>query len=439
MRHLAPSVVLAAALAGCGGTSPKPAPIEPASSTGFMALATTGTTQKLYLRAQAATDPLHTHAQLAVVNAAAANNTVGIIGFIDLGEDGSVQTVGASGREVVAVDQGNRSVYFVNAGTDTLRGTSLLPAQAQPILASDNAALSMGVAVDAVKRRAWVSVDYGLVEYDLDTFATTDEFNLPTPENFAYDPAGRIYAPFYMCEPVASQSQGTCVPYSPLDPGAPAVTDSLAVIDLHATPSPKIYTLEDPLAVEPHTPLGPEPDAVAVDTALGVAVVAIEGGAAPALQVLDLAKAQYHATNPGTCSIPPLVASVAMPIVNSAPAVGYTGVGADSDTHLAVVAQEYDVGVVFLDLAQAKKGGPLVPLWKSMPLLPDGMTPWRNRGDPHATTVGMVGGKPYAFLVTVDDDWIARIDLRGVAAIMAGTSSASFDDQVSYIQVTPPP
>jgi hypothetical protein len=434
MRHLAPSLVLAAALAGCGSTSVKSAPIEPASSTGFMALATTGTTQKLYLRAQAALDPLHTHAQLAVVNAAAANNTVGVLGFIDLGVDGSVQTVGASGKEVVAVDQGNRSVYFVNAATDTLRGSVLLPNQATAILASDNAALSMGVAVDAVKRRAWASVSFGLIEYDLDTFAVTDEFNLPTPENFAYDPAGKIYAPFYLCEPVASQAQGTCVTYDPLDPTAPAVTESLAVIDLHATPSPKVYTLVDPLAGEPHAPLGLEPDAMGVDTLLAVAVVAIEHESAPVLQVLDLTKAQYQAANPLTCSIPALVDSV-----STLRGVGYTGVGVDSGTHLAVVAQEYGAGVVFLDLAQAKKGGPLVPLWKSMPLLPDGVTPWRTRGDPHGTTVGMVGGKPYAFLVTVEDDWVARIDLRGVAAIMAGTSTATFEEQVSYIQVTPPP
>jgi hypothetical protein len=423
MRTPALLLAAAAALAGCGESSFKRAsPQPPASTTGFLAVVAAGGRHKLYLPAQSS--PTSSHAMLAVVDAAAPHGASGLLRFIDLGVDGAPQAVGASGLDVVVVDAATPTVYFVNAASDTRRGLATLPVGSQSIPFSDNASYSMGAAVDAGRRKAWISVSYGLLEYDLDSHALSDVLVVPVPENFAFDPGtGRIYAPFYLCDPPASAAAEACVPY--LHPDGPAWTDGLTIIDLDASPR-AAYTLVDPLAADPQSPLGRQPDAVAVDFALGVAVVAIEDPSS--LQVLDLGATTSDAASL-TCEVPAMLAAVPLP------GPSFTQVAADEATHLVVVAQEYGAGVVFLDLAQAAQG--TVDLLDTvMPALPGG-APWVTRADPHGAAIGVVDGRSYAFLVSNDRDWIARIDLQGVAGVMAG--AGTFAAQVAYVSVPAPP
>jgi hypothetical protein len=428
MRNTAFLLAASAVLAGCGGTSgtTRASPQPPASNTSFFAIVASGRTHKLYVPAQPS--PTDTHGRLAVVDAAAPHASSGLIGYVDLGEGATPQAVGGSGLEIVVVDAATPTISFVDAGTDLVRGAVTLPAGAEPILASDNASFSMGAAVDATRRKAWVSASLGLLEYDLDSLALTGTFTMPGPENFAYDPvAGRLYSPFYACDP-ATSTAGSCVPYVHPDgpPDRPArMTDSLNIIDLGAVPR-QVDTLADPAAADVQAPLGFEPDAVAIDFSLGEAVVAFT--ASRWIQVLDLDRTTCDATA-RTCAIPTLVAAVTLP------GGDYAAVAADAVTHLAVAAQEYGAGIVFLDLARARQGI-VTRLETTMPVLPGGQA-WRSRGDPHGAGIGIVNGRPCAFLASPDRDWIARIDLRGVASVMAG--AGSFAAQVAYVSVPAPP
>jgi hypothetical protein len=423
MRIPALLLAAAAALAGCGETTVRKAsPQPPASGTSFVAIASAHGQHKLYLPARSS--PTSTHARLAVVDAAAPHGASGLLRFIDLGVDGAPQAVGASGLDVVVIDAATPTVYFVNAASDTRRGLATLPVGSRAIPFSDNASFSMGVAVDAGRRKAWVSASFGLVEYDLDTHALTDVFVVPVPENFAYDPgSGRLYAPFYLCDPLPSGAAGACVPYA--QPEGPAQTDGLNVIDLDASP-PAAFAAVDRLAPSAQSPLGRLVDAVAVDLRLGVAVLAVEDPAT--LQVLDLGTAVYDQASL-SCELPALVPPVGLP------GPGFTELAADQVTHLVVVAQEYGAGLLFLDLAQAAQGT-AAPFETVLPPLPGGAT-WVTRADPHGVTVGVVDGRSYAFVVANDRDWIARIDLQGVASVMAG--SGTFAAQVAYISVPAPP
>jgi hypothetical protein len=417
-------LLAAVALAGCDSSGPRHFSTQPpASNTGFFALVTAGDRYKLYLPAQSS--PTGTRAKLAVVDPATPHGGNGLIRFVDLGADGAPQAVGSSGTEVVAVDASLPVVYFLDATTDLPRGQVTLPLGSEPIVASDNASYSMGAAVDAKRRKAWVSVSTGLLEYDLDTFLVTGTFNVPVTENFAYDPAaGRLIAPFYLCDPDALLiDPSVCTGY--VHPAGPTQTDGLTLIELDA-PTRPTYTLADSAALDPQSPLGREPDAVAVDFSLGVAVVAVEDPST--LQLLDLGAVT---TDPVamTFGAPTLVAAVDLP------GVGYTQVAAEGLTHLALAAQEYGNGLVVVDLVKAK-AGVLVSMAQSMPNLPDG-TPWVNRGDPHGIGIGLLDGRPYAFLVSRNRDWIARIDLRGVVRVLSG--AGTFAAQVAYFSVPAPP
>ncbi len=424
MRTPALLLLAAVALAGCDSSSPRHLSAQPpASNTGFFALVTAGGRYKLYLPAQSS--PTATHATLAVVDPAAPHGTSGLIRFVDLGVDGAPQAVGSSGTEVVAVDVSAPVVYFVDATTDLPRGQATLPIGSEPIVASDNASYSMGAAVDATRRKAWVSVSTGLLEYDLDTFLVTGTFNVPITENFAYDPtAGRLIAPFYLCDPAALVIDPTvCTGY--VHPDGPAQTDGLTLIELNA-PSRPVFTMADPAALDPQSPLGREPDAVAIDFGLGVGVVAVE--VPSTLQLIDLGAVTKDSVA-RTFGAPALLAAVDLP------GLGYTQVAADGVTHLALAAEEYGNGLVFVDLAKAK-AGILVTMAQTLPNLPGG-APWVNRGDPHGIGIGLLDGRPYAFLVSRNRDWIARIDLLGVARVMSG--AGTFAAQVAYFSVPAPP
>jgi hypothetical protein len=412
------ALVLAASILSACSSSDGHFEQQPASNTSLMAFIATGATPRLYVPAvQSATD---TRTLLAVVDATAAHGTSGLIHYIDLGDTSSfVKAVGGDGHDVVAVDGVNPIAYFIDASTDALRGTATLPLTAQPMFTSNGVgAYSMGVAVDAAGRKAYLSSSLGLLRYDLDSRALTGTFEAPATEGFALDArAGRLYSAFYLCDP-ALADVGICDPVP--QPGGPDVTSSLTITDVAAS---KTYTYVDPAAADPHMPLGFESDAAAMHFPYGMAVVASENP--PVLTLMDVQGVAFDDQSL-TCS------GAVMTIPT--PEAGYTELAIDTATNLLVVGQENGGTTLFVDLAAARRGTESTLLGE-MPLLPDG-SQWFHHGDVHAATIGVIGGRPYAFMAFGDPLWIARIDLIGVRHVLAG--QGAFADTVEYISVPIP-
>ncbi len=418
MRTQAVAVALAAALAGCSESSTPPAsPQPPASNTGFMAIASAGSLHKLYVP----TIGTITNAELAVVDAATPHGRNGVLKYLDLGGFGAANAVGASGTDVVVVDLTSPHAYFVDAATDTVKGMATFSAEAVQRPNSDRYAYGQGAAVDATRRRAWVASSYGIIEYDLDTRAEVATYRVPASENFAYDPVARhLLAPYYPCDDVANPPE-VCVTSPP--PGGADLTDGLTHVELVGGVA---SSFADASAADPATPLGREVDAVALDFGLGLAAVAIE--IPSRIEFLDLATSTFDGATSRWGATRTL--SIDMP----GPA--YAVISADTQTHLLVVGQEYEAGMLFVDLVKAKAGvAAVMPV--TMPDLPDGL-PWGSQGDPHGAIMGVVAGRPYAFMASDNRQWIARIDLLGVRALMDG-GTGSYASLVSYISVPPAP
>jgi hypothetical protein len=390
---------------------------QPASNTGQLAFIATGATPRLYLPAPPSTTDTRT--LLAVVDATAAHGTSGLIHYIDLGTTSFVKAVGGDGHDVVAVDGNAPTIYFVDASTDTLREAVTLPDTAQPMFTSNGlGAYSMGAAVDGAGRKAYLSSSLGLLRYDLDTRSLTGTFEAPSTEGFALDAkAGRLYSAFYLCDP-GGAAVGICDPVP--QPGGPDVTSSLSITDIAAS---RTYSYVDAAAADPHMPLGFESDAAAVHFPYGMAVVASESP--PTLTLLDLEGIAFD-DQALTCS----GAVTTIPT----PDAGYTELAIDTATNLLVVGQENGSTTLFVDLAAARRGT-VSTLLGEMPLLPDG-SQWFHHGDVHAATIGVVGGRPYAFMAFGDPIWIARIDLIGVRGALAG--QRDFAETVEYISVPVP-
>jgi hypothetical protein len=412
------ALVLAASILGACSSSNGHFEQQPASNTGQLAFIAAGSTPRLYVPAQpSATD---TRTLLAVVDPTAAHGTSGLIHYIDLGTTSSfVKAVGGDGHDVVAVDAIEPTIYFIDAATDTLRQAVTLPDTAQPMFSSSGVgAYSMGAAVDAAGRRAFVSSSLGLLRYDLDSRSLTGTFEAPSTEGFALDGgAGRLYSAFYLCDP-GGATVGICDPVP--QPGGPDLTSSLNITDVAAH---RTYGYVDPAAADPHMPLGFESDAVAVHFPYGMAVVATES--LPALNLIDLEGLAFD-DQALTCS------GAVMTIPT--PDTGYTEMAIDTATNLLVVGQENGNTTLFVDLAAARRGT-VSTLLGEMPLLPDGGQ-WYHHGDVHAATIGIVGGRPYAFMAFGDPIWIARIDLIGVRGVLAG--QGQFAETVEYISVPVP-
>jgi hypothetical protein len=395
---------------------PEPPPAAHAPNSGFVAFAVVGRQTRLYMPAPRAADGRE---PIAVLDASAATSTVGLLRLVDLGVGIEPSAVGADGKDVVVVDGGSPLVFFLDATTDTVKGTAPLPEGAVRFLVSGTQLFGSGVAVDAARRRAWVSYSGGIAEYDLDARLLTNAYEAPPSENFAYDAAGRfLYLPYYLCDP-GGQSGG-CDPYA--QPGGPALTDGLTLVDLARG---KTFSLTAPTLVDTHAPLGFEVDGVAIDPVLGLAAVVAEGP--PALQVL--------ATSP-QCDEVALTCGLPLRLTVELPPDRFSAVTADPATHLAVVAQEGAAGIAFVDLALAKQGTRRSLLF-SIPDPPDGEA-WVTRVDPHGVTVGVVNGRPYAFVVHGSRTWVARIDLRKVSEL-ATADQAAFAAAVSHFHVPPTP
>lgn len=418
MRPIPPLLVVAAALAACGGGNDAPPP----AASGAVGVATPAGATKLYLRPRAS--GTSAHARLAAVDAAAASGTSGLVTFVDLGQDGVVWAVGADGADVVAADRTTPTVYFVDAATDTLRGTAPLPAGAEPVYGSQNGSTyGTGVAVDAARRRAYVGTSLGIVEYDLDSRAEVATYAAKPSENFALDRGtGRIYAPFYLCDPTFPEGPDLCSAF--VQPGGPPLTDSVTVLDTRAG---RRWELVDEAAAEPWAPLGKEPDATALDTGLGLAVVAVEHPTG--IHLLPLGAGTFD-DGTSTFQVPP----ASRPVLTM-PADQYTAVAVDQATHLLVAAQEQSNGLYFLDLARALRGE-IVGLAVTMPDTPDAAM-WFNHGDPHGVTIAVVAGRPQALVYNDDRTWVARIDLLAVQAMLGG--GGTFADHVAFVGVPAPP
>lgn len=418
MRTFALAYAALVALAGCSGSGPTPAsPQPPASNSGLMAIASAGEFHKIYIPTIGSIP----NAEVAVVNAATPHGQNGVMKYFDLGSFGTATAVGASGTDVVVVDLTSPHVYFVDALTDSVKGMATLPAEAVQRPNSDRYGYGQGAAVDATRRRAWAAVSYGIVEYDLDTRAEVATHRVPAPENFAYDPNGRrLLAPYYPCDTVANPPE-VCVTSAP--PGGADLTDGLSYVDLIGGAA---YSFADPAATDPAAPLGREVDAVSIDFGLGLAAVATESPSR--LEFLDLAAPTFDAGTSRWVSTRTLSIDMPGPI--------YSVISADTQTHLLFVGQEYEAGMLWVDLAKAKAGTAAV-LEVTMPDLPDG-TPWGTQGDPHGAIMGVVAGRPYAFVSSDNRYWIARIDLLGVRALMDG-GPGTYASLVSYISVPPPP
>jgi hypothetical protein len=95
-------------------------------------------------------------------------------------------------------------------------------------------------------------------------------------------------------------------------------------------------------------------------------------------------------------------------------------VSTESSSHLLFMGTEFaDCAAVEPLPTSVLSGAPPTPSvfqWGHMPLSPDGVL-WENSGDPHgiAAFTSVVNGKSYGFLVRIDQAWVARVDLMGVA------------------------
>jgi hypothetical protein len=177
----------------------------------------------------------------------------------------------------------------------------------------------------------------------------------------------------------------------------------------------KVYTYENPQALDPTNPLGTEePDAAAVDPGLQLAALPPEGEEAE--NFLDLSKATYDdATLTFTA---PLI---------TVPMNEYDGVAVEPTTHLAFFEEEFEDGVALIDMTKLTEGDAGLPasalVQAQMPgPPPSGGEGWSNLGDPHgiAVTTGLQTNDPVGFVVNDDgagDLWIARIDLKKMLSL----------------------
>jgi hypothetical protein len=423
-----PGLAFLLLLAACGGGSAKksatPQPL--ATNSGALAVVAVGEELKAYVPGGLGTDG---HYQLWVVNAALTRNGASAnIGRVDLGiADGDAESVAAAPGIVVAVSFGTPNLWLIDPATDRVTKHLKLPDGYGSWDVSNRNAFMSGVAIDPVRRRAYVSVWSGFTIIDLDAGAFVGDILLAPTENFAFD-AQRdlLVAPFYLCP---DPSAGTTTP-PPCDayhsPDGTLITQGINVVDLQTS---KVFTYVDAAAPDQSMPAGTAPDAAALDPAHGLALVPIEDPAQVLL--LDLGGATFDAAS-GTFT--------ASKIVLTTPPL-MTGVAIEPNSRLGVGTQEADSGVGFYDLAATTGDGPITS--GTMPDLPWGAGQWLGHSDPHNVLAGLDDGKPVAWLLSRSHAWLARIDLEKLKQLALaspdGIESASMAEAVTYVYVAPAP
>jgi len=417
---------LAAVVAGCSSSTVNPPQPQLGGSSSF-GLVTIDGRQKMYL-------PLPSlgtsgHAQLAVVDVAmAGNGTAGakaLLKIIDLGSADQATTVAGAADVVVAASAAATTVWFVDPHTDTVEGTTSLPAGATMSTFSGGGGYVTGIIVDHAKNTAILAVGDGFLLLDLATRKFGAHIQAPPAENFGFDAtARRIVAPFYDCPPALA----FCASYK--TPAGAVQGDGLTVIDLNdSSVSQFRLGASPPPGPSSDEPVGGEPDAAAVDGSSGVAAIPSETDGT--LSILDLRAATFDRTA-GTFTAPQH--TIASP--------GFEGVGAEPTGHFAFFENRFSTAVAIVNLNDANGGNTSGFLTGSMPDLPGGPV-WSNAGDPHAivAVASYRDGRPVGLLVNFEGTWVARVDLATMAGATHATpgvlTAVELAPAVTYLDLSP--
>jgi hypothetical protein len=432
-QHSLAALLLLVAACSEGTSRPvrQATPQPVATNTGAFAVVAVGGTLKAYVPGGM---DANGHFQLVVVDAAHATNaTSGHLGAVDLGTlDGDAEAVGAVDGLVIAISFGTPNLWFIDPVTDTVTKHMKLPDGYGSWDVSNRNAFMSGVAMDPVRRRAYISVWSGFIVVDLDTQQFVDSILVAPSENFGFDPQrNRLIAPFYLCpDPSAGTSPPPpCTSYLAPD-GVTVITHGINVVDLQSS---KVYTYVDPAAPDQSKPAGDSPDAAAMDPVGGFALVPVE--IPSEVLMLNLGTATFNPNGTFTAS----AVRLAVPPET-------TGVAIEPGSRLGVGSQEADARVMFYDLDTITAD--VEPPQAIMPDLPWGAGPWLGHSDPHNIRAGVIDGKPVAWLLSRSHYWLARIDLEKLKQLAEATPAvtgptvieqADMATATTYIFVGPSP
>jgi hypothetical protein len=362
----------------------------------------------------------------------------GYLATIDLGAvDGEAEAVAATPGLVIAVSLQYPSIWLIDPATDTVIKFLKLPDGYGFWDVSNRNISMMGVAIDPVRRRAYISVWSGFLILDLDTQDFTGNIYAAPSEHFAFDPVGnRLVAPFYNCPDPGTftATPPPCSDYRSLDAGNTLITQGINVIDLGTG---HVFTYVNPDAPDQSAPAGLLPDAAAMDPTGGLAIVPVE--IPSETLVLDLGHATFTEPTGGT-GAGTFTASIIE--LGTSPDSEITGVAIETISRLGIGSSEVDSNIAFYDLTRPMATGTAIT--GGLPSLPWGAGSWIGHGDPHNVLAGVVDGKPVAWLLSQNNKWLARIDLEAVQQLALTTSSpgdlgADLALAVTYIFVDPAP
>jgi hypothetical protein len=414
-------------------------PVTPASeqpvatNTGALAVVAVGEQLKAYIPAGMGDDG---HYRIQVVDAASTlHGGSGYLATVDLGTaDGDAEAMAATPGLVIAVSLGLPSVWLIDPATDTVIKHLQLPDGYGAWDVSNRNVFLSGVAIDPVRRRAYLSVWSGFIILDLDTQDFSGNIYMAPSEHFAFDPVhNRLVAPFYACpDPsIGTATPPPCGDYHSLDASGTLIAQGINVVDLETG---HIFTYVNDAALDQSAPAGLFPDAAAIDPTGGLAIVPVEDPAEAML--LDLANATF---------VPPAGAGAGTftaSIIELGTPPEMTGVAIETVSRLGIGASEVDSNIAFYDLARTTASGSAIT--GGLPDLPWGAGPWIGHGDPHNVLAGLVDGKPVAWLLSHNNKWLARIDLEAVQQLALTTSTpgdlgADLALAVTYIFIDPAP
>ncbi len=365
------ALMLASAVAGCGGGRRATSPNSTGTSAGSIAVIEVGGDTFAFVPNVAGVAKIKIGSGKSL-----AAPSVGDYRYTDPPPD--VCAPDWNAERVVCGGYRSDNIQVVEAGSMNIQG--------YPAGIATSAIISAGLCVvcamlyDPVDDRMILATanGYALFDHNGSHKVTKTVAALPS-ENFGYDPQkNQIFSPRYQ--------NGTAA--------------SLDLVDVHVG---KVYSLDA-------TPPLSEPDHGAVDVGTGIAIAAEEAGAL--VYLVDLNAPTFDAPAPGAFQAPQ-----SMVLISSSTPGRLSAVAVDPGTHLAFLAA--DVGVT-MAVAQLplKKGDPLdLADWvvSTIPPAPGGAA-WYGAGDPHGLAVFTLPGspKPYGLLMNDTRRWLAVVDLQGL-------------------------